>query len=406
MGDATKLYKKLAFGRRNRGISRDMGEVIMQPSVEDRKIIIGLVISQLSIGGAERQIYELAVGLERTCVYRPVVICYSNYRHPNGLLLEREGIHVVYPDAPLNYVSKLAWIRKQLLDNHCRIAYAFLNPTNIYCWLACVGTNIGFIASVRGLPSLNLPLRLGLKAALAGSDWIIANSESGKQWVVDSYKADPQKIAVIANAVRPINYDPEVNNSLRIELGITNNDTVIGLVSNMKAQKRPGFMLEVATEILKDNKNVHFVWVGDGPLYSEILIKYGLLPANIRQFIHFVGAKDNSEDWFSVFNVYMLISEWEGLSNSLMEAMSLGLPCICSDVPGIVDIIQNKQTGILVLNKKFDWLKALDDVVRNPELARYVGQNARREMVSFSPLVLAEKTSVVFDQVLAKKRTR
>jgi glycosyltransferase involved in cell wall biosynthesis len=384
----------------------DVNKMIMKNEIKIKKITVGLVISQLSFGGAERQLYELAVGLIKNRDYNPLVICYSSYRQPNGLMLEKKGVHVIYLDIKLNYLSKLAWIKKQLLENNCQIAYAFLNPTNIYCWLACLGTNIRFIASVRGLPKLNLPLYLGLRAALAGSVRIIANSESGKQWAIDNYKVDPKKTVTIANSVRPINFGPRVNVSLRKELGIPNDDIVIGLVSNMKAQKCPELMLEIANELLKKDKNIHFIWIGDGPLLSKILAKYNMFPEKIKRLIHFIGSKNNPEDWYSVFNIFMLTSKWEGLSNSLMEAMSIGLPCVCSKVPGIVDSIQNYQTGILVPNNKTEWVKALHSLVRNPELANSIGQNARQEMLNYSSLKLVNKTSGVFEQVLTQTGMR
>ena len=77
---------------------------------------VGIVIGHLTIGGAERQIYELAVGLSKTCDYEPVVICYSDLRNPFGPKLEKEGVRVVYLTSPRNYISKLTWIRKQLLE--------------------------------------------------------------------------------------------------------------------------------------------------------------------------------------------------------------------------------------------------------------------------------------------------
>ena len=363
---------------------------------------VGIVIGHLTIGGAERQVYELAVGLTKTCAYEPVVICYSNFRNPFGSKLEKEGVKVVYLNSSQNYLSKLAWIRKQLIENDCQIAYAFLPQTNVYCWLACMSTGIAFIASVRGIPHLNLLFGLGLNAAFAGSDIIIANSESGKKWAVKKHKADPKKIVTIVNAVRHINFDPSARKILRIELGIEPHEIVIGLVSNIKEAKCPDFMLEIASDFLKVAKDIHFIWVGDGSLYTDILRRYHALPSTIQSKIHFVGAKENIGDWFSVFNIFMLISEGEGLPNALMEAMSLGLPCICSDVPGIVDVINNYQTGILVPNNKEGWISSLSNLVQNKELSRFVGENAKNEMLKYSPQMLVANTTAIFNEILSK----
>ena len=360
-------------------------------------IRIAIVIGHLTYGGAERQVYELAVGLRQFTSYQPMVLCYSPFLHPFGERLIAEGIQVNHLDRKVNHLAKLNWIRKQLINHQCKIVYAFLNTANINCWLASLNLKIKLITSVRGLPTLSPLLNLGLRLSFRGSHKIIANSESGKQWAVVTKGAHPEKIVVIPNAVRKYQRRELNGVKLRHRLNIPINDVVIGTIARLDYPKRPELLLDIANKFLDQRTNVHFVWAGNGSQSTKVKEKLSQYYPDKKLKIHFLDPIENIDEYLSLFDIFYLISDREGLSNSLMEAMSVGLPCVCSASPGNTDIINNYNDGILVSNECNAWVDALVDLMNKPDLAYRLGANAAKQMASFTTELYSKNTAAVFN---------
>lgn len=80
---------------------------------------------------------------------------------------------------------------------------------------------------------------------------------------------------------------------------------------------------------------------------KEELISYSN-KLGVKNRIHFLGNCSNMNDMYSLADVFVMASYREGLSRSIMEAMSSGLPCVVSDIRGNRDLIVNKKNGFLV----------------------------------------------------------
>lgn len=98
------------------------------------------------------------------------------------------------------------------------------------------------------------------------------------------------------------------------------------------------------------------VIVGDGPQRGE-LQRFRDSISNERK-IKFVGERNDVAELMPSFDAFWLASAYEGQSNSLMEAMRAGLPCVVSDIPGNRDLIEQDVTGVLVrLNDAADFVR-------------------------------------------------
>ena len=75
--------------------------------------------------------------------------------------------------------------------------------------------------------------------------------------------------------------------------------------------------------------------------------------------------------------MFVLTSEYEGMSNSLIEAMCLGLPCISTKVSGATDLIQSGDNGVLIdIDDTQGLLIAMTEIADNPVYAKIIGENA------------------------------
>lgn len=150
-------------------------------------------------------------------------------------------------------------------------------------------------------------------AALFGPDW-----ESDSRWKLLYCGID---LAPFRNRVDKV--------SVREEWGIPPNGSVVGHVGNFRTPKNHAFLVEVAKEVSRQNANVYFVLIGDGPLRASIeqkVAEYGL-----GNRVIFAGQRaDAPRLMLGAMDAFVLPSIYEGLPLVLLEAQAAGLPCVVS----------------------------------------------------------------------------
>jgi len=120
---------------------------------------------------------------------------------------------------------------------------------------------------------------------------------------------------------------------------------VIGSVARFTRAKNVINMTEVAILVCRANPEIKFVFIGDGELWDSC---YDLVAsAGMHKQILMPGWQSNVDYWLQNMDVFLLYSRWEGLSISILEAMSYGLPIVASDIKGNNELVTN-ENGILV----------------------------------------------------------
>ena len=150
--------------------------------------------------------------------------------------------------------------------------------------------------------------------------------------------------------------------------------------SNLIKVKRVALILEALKDVKSSIKWFHF---GDGELREELEGKKAELPDNVS-FL-FMGRIRNSEllKWYKENHVdlFVNVSESEGIPVSIMEAISFGIPVLATDAGGTCEIVQNGINGILMnryITSK-ELAKILDEIIENKKNDLYVYRvNARR----------------------------
>jgi len=127
---------------------------------------------------------------------------------------------------------------------------------------------------------------------------------------------------------------------------------VYGTVARFTRAKNIVNLTRVAISVCRDNPQIKFVFIGDGELWDKCFDL--VASAGLHRQILMPGWQNNIDYWLKNIDVFVLYSNWEGLSISILEAMSLGIPVIASDIKGNNELIDNSN-GILV---------QLDDHVR------------------------------------------
>lgn len=162
---------------------------------------------------------------------------------------------------------------------------------------------------------------------------------------------DKKKIYYIPNGVDTERFSPvkpENKVSLRNDMDVKNIFTV-SYIGGLTKNKRVLELVKAIHKLAEDNYEIQLLIVGpdrsDGVVEEEIkeyIAKYNLQSSCIR-----IDHTAKPEFYFKISDVFALNSSFEGLSNSLLEAMASGLPCIASPASGTVDLIENGLTGFL-----------------------------------------------------------
>ena len=175
---------------------------------------------------------------------------------------------------------------------------------------------------------------------------------------------------------------------------------VVGMVATFSDNKDYKTIIKAAEIILDNRKDITFMLVGEGPnlKYFKESIK-----AENSSYILFPGNQQNIESIVNIFNIGVLTTYTEGISNSIMEYMALGKPVIATEGGGTKEIIVNNETGFIIDHASVDQLvEKINYLISSPEKAYEMGQRGKeRIMKSFSIEQMVNQTIDLYREVLA-----
>ena len=186
------------------------------------------------------------------------------------------------------------------------------------------------------------------------------------------------------------------------EFGIPADSHVIGFVGRLAPQKRVDDLIW-ATELLRQlDEKAHFLLIGDGPDRRD-LEQFGRSCGAIDR-IRFVGHRNDVPQLFPTMDAFWLASDFEGQSNSIMEAMSHGLPVIASNIPENAELIVEGETGNLVpVGGRVQFAKAAEKILADTDLAKRFGDAGRERMRSeFNVSKMVDAYADLYRSVLAE----
>ena len=311
-----------------------------------------LLIRQLAIGGAERQVVSLARELKVMNFDVRVAVFYD------GGVLESEliksGIPIIFlqksgrSDIHSFALNFLRVIRK----HRPSIIYSFLTGPNLCALIArlrfphqTIFWGIRASANDRILRQNDLVVRFSywLSMRLAAlPDLIITNSESSKASLI-AQGVRPQQIAIVNNGVdlNRFRRDPKKRLSFRASLGIDESTLLIGMVARIDPVKDHGTFIAGVEEFLQEYPHTVFLVIGDGdPEYvaqlKKLSSKYPIAGSLI-----WAGEQQDMVSVYNALDVNSLTSTSESFPNALVEAMACGVLCVSSDVGDAKLIIED-----------------------------------------------------------------
>jgi glycosyltransferase involved in cell wall biosynthesis len=150
--------------------------------------------------------------------------------------------------------------------------------------------------------------------------------------------------------------------AVRRELGVADDDVLVGTVANLRPQKGYPDLLQAASTVVDKLPEARFVAIGQGPMEAEIAALHGTLGLEAR--FSLLGYRADAVRVMSGFDVFCMASHHEGLPVALMEALALGLPVVVTRVGGNAELVTDGVEGRLVeAHQPAELARALIEVV-------------------------------------------
>lgn len=156
-------------------------------------------------------------------------------------------------------------------------------------------------------------------------------SELAGRWLFGDKAYDDGKVYLLNNAIDldKFKYDKKIRDKKRKELGIKEDTIVIGHIGRFVAQKNHTFLIDIFNQFHKKEKNSILLLAGQGPLQEEIKNKVREL--GLDDSVRFLGQRNDANELYQVFDVFLLPSLYEGLPVVGVEAQASCLLCFFSD---------------------------------------------------------------------------
>lgn len=308
------------------------------------RITVLLMVRELSIGGSERQLCEMAKALDpsrfavHVAAFRPEGIRASELR--------RAGVPVV--GIPLRSFRS-PWrgvrdLRQYVREHRIQIVHGFDPPSCLLIALAFPLTGRAVrLTSQRNYQQVRTPrVRWGMRIAHRLVDGIVVNCEAMREHLVRDERLRRERVHLCYNGLDTGRF----RRSAAPPAGVVPAGAMtIGAVCALRPEKNLSLLLEAFAACRASDERLFLLVVGSGPEKARLEARAAQL--NVAAHCRFEPTVADVVPWLSLVDIFVLPSRFEALPNALMEAMACGCACVASRVGGTPELIAEGETGFL-----------------------------------------------------------
>jgi L-malate glycosyltransferase len=302
-------------------------------------------------GGAEAQVFQLVIDLKKMSDVNISVIVFNEGVLSDKLFLIDVNVTII-DESCHSLLGMIKNIMFELKKQQIGIVHFHGYKENFLGGIAARFLRINRIVRThhgRGMIDTKSKNRFVEKInSVFFTDKIITVSSELQEFLKSFVlKRQEKKISVVRNGIdtTAINVH-KTRVSLRKELGISEEDIIVGSTGRFVREKGHEYLLYAIEKVVKKGYKVRLILLGDGYLlkeYKSIINKLG-----ISDYIIFPGFVDNVIDYVNIFDIFIMTSLNEGIPLALLEAMGLGKPVISTAVGGVPEVITDQVNGILI----------------------------------------------------------
>lgn len=173
------------------------------------------------------------------------------------------------------------------------------------------------------------------------------STEHLKNVLIEKFNRPEQDIDVVYTGVDEKKFDATLveRGKIRKESGIPDDAKVVLFVCRIHPQKRPYLMVEIAKRLIEQDEKIHFLVVGEGP--DQAGVKEKIKGYGLKKHVTFYDNQEDLRPFYKDSDVMLLCSIKEGISITTLEACSMGLPIVSSDVGGQGEVVDSTVGALL-----------------------------------------------------------
>lgn len=217
----------------------------------------------------------------------------------------------------------------------------------------------------------------------------------------ERFGIDRKRLRIIGNSIDCDYFSPldtEKKLEMKKKLGLNVGPTVL-FVGRLSPEKNPLGLIDAWKIVIEKVPSAILAMVGDGPLLEAL--KATTESLNLGSSIIIVGHSHDVLQWYQAADIFVLPSITEGLSNSLLEALSCGLPVVSTRVSGSIEAVEKGLAGKLVDVDDMEGLAlGILELLKNELYRKTCGENGRRFVVeNYTQELIAEKMESIYYSV-------
>jgi len=356
------------------------------------------ILPELRVGGVETGTVDFAKYLKEHGQHNVVV---SN----GGALveeIEKNGIrHYTLPVHKKSFWVMLRCVkalRKIILEENIEIVHARSRVPAWVAFFACRGTAAQFIVTCHGYYS-----KQPFSAIMAWAKLTIVPSEVIGHHMIDDFRVPAETIRCIPRSV-----DLKKFTFNRAEApGKTT--PVIAIVGRLSPIKGHIYFLRAIAKVIRSNPYVRVWIIGDAPPKREAYraeLESMVRHLGLSEKVEFLGSRKDVPQLLSQVDVLVMASTVpESFGRVILEAQAAGAPVVATNVGGVVEIIDDEKTGLLVIPKDPDAMAAaILRILNDPKLARQMVEEAKKKIeANYTLEHMASQTIAVYEELLASQ---
>jgi glycosyltransferase involved in cell wall biosynthesis len=346
-----------------------------------RKIRLVYVIKSMPVGGSQTHLVQVLRLLDRQR-FAPALYCLTG----EGVLLDTvRALGVPVVDGGVRHGFRghhaLAAIRRlvsYLRRERADVVHNYLLRANAIGSVAARVARVPvMLCSKRGCHERRGVELAGAKIGNWLADCVTVNADAVRDFVHANEGCPREKMIVIPSGVDTDRFRPVEGTHFKARLGLPEERITVGVVTRMRVRKGVEEFIRAIARVRETQPAVHGVIVGEVSL-DEVLqtLVHGL---GLEGHLTLLGRRSDMPEVLSAFDVFVLSSHDEGMSNAILEAMAMERPVVATDVGGTGEVVRHGQSGLLVPPKDPETLAAaINEVVAQAVRAREMGRLGRR----------------------------
>lgn len=317
---------------------------------------VAFVLNSLGIGGSERKVVRISNKLVEKGIEVHILYLGGEENLKSHI---SSKVHVVNVKNMSTGLIGGNRIIKCYLQDH---GILDVLTVNMYPLLYVIKTRFAFGKDLNWVSLINTTYfetfkkelqMLVYRPVLSVTSSIVFGAEAQKRiWQRKYLLPSSSKLKVLYNGVDTDRFSSskeltELSNDVEENLNLPNFESVFISVAQLRIEKGHEVILEAAAIAQKQNHNFAFLFVGKGPIQYEQELKHLVDKLGLTKNVFFVGQVDDPRPYILASDAFLLASESETFSNAALEAMSLGIPAILSDVGGASEMVETGKNGFL-----------------------------------------------------------